>query len=126
MTNIIAYNNLLKILKDPTKKIFVILQRFGRGKWINNYGEIPKYINAADGDPWDILVPGYPMMETTRSFRLKELLGVYQLPNGNHKLIIDIYDTMLSQDKSRIRTDIIDYKRKYEARTGLRGKIIYF
>lgn len=126
MTNIIAYNNLLKILKDPAKKIFVILQRFGRGKWINNYGEIPKYINAADGDPWDILVPGYPMMETTRSFRLKELLGVYQLPNGNHKLIIDIYDTMLSQDKSRIRTDIIDYKRKYEARTGLRGKIIYF
>ena len=26
---------------------------------LKHYGEIPKTINKADGDPWDVAVPGY-------------------------------------------------------------------
>ena len=93
--------------------------------WISNYGEIPNLINKADDDPWDVIVPGYPRLETSKNFRIKELLGVYKLPNGNHKLIIDIYDE-LHQDRGRVRTDMKKFKSKYEERTKLLGNIIYF
>lgn len=125
-SRVIRYNALVRILRDPGRRVYVKFEKFGRRRWINNYGEIPRYINSADGDPWDVIVPGYPMLETNKSFRLKELLGVYRLPNGNHKLIVDIYDNLFVQDKSCIRAEVENYKRKYEAHTGLRGSVVYF
>ncbi len=101
------------------------MQHFNR-PFISNYGEIPSLINAADGDPWDVLIPGYPRLETSRKFRLKELLGIYKLPDGNHKLIVDIHDRLLHQDKCMIKDEIEKFKAKYEKRTKLHGSIIYF
>jgi inorganic pyrophosphatase len=124
MARVIAFDALVRLLRQSDKRIYVKLQDFKK-PWIANYGEIPKFINKADNDPWDVIIPGYPRLETTKSFRIKELLGVYKLPNGNHKLIIDIYDE-LYQDKARIRSDVNKFKKKYEERTKLLGNIIYF
>ena len=124
MARVITFDALVRLLRQPDKRIYIKLQNFKK-PWIANYGEIPKFINKADNDPWDVIVPGYPRLETTKSFRIKELLGVYKLPNGNHKLIVDIYDE-LYQDKNRIRMDMNKFKKKYQERTKLLGNIIYF
>ena len=83
------------------------------------------YINQADGDPWDVIVPGYTRMDVDTPIRFKKLLGVYTLPNGNHKLIIDIY-TSLKKDMEKFERDIKLFKQRYEKRTKLIGSIIYF
>ena len=119
----ISFINICKLLfKKPNIKIKLEKRR---KPFIKNYGEIPNYINNADGDPWDILVPGYPILKTNKSFEFKELLGVYMLPDGNHKLIIDI-DASLNQNKGNVKKDVLNFKRKYEKHTGMKGSIIYF
>ena len=96
-----------------------------RKPFINNYGEIPGYINAADGDPWDIIVPGYPELDFGVPVKLKKLLGVYTIPNGNHKLIIDVYSKH-SRDEDLFRREINTFRRKYDNHNKLRGSVIYF
>lgn len=125
MGRLITFYSLVKLITNSNKPIHVRLENFKR-PFISNYGEIPEYINAADNDPWDIIIPGYPPLETNKSFKIKEFLGVYKLPNGNHKLIIDIHDTLFHQDKERIKREVEIFKKKYEARTKLVGNIVYF
>jgi len=50
-----------------------------------NYGEIPGLINPADGDPWDIIVPG--PIKPKKSIRVSSIIGYVPLTDGNHKLI---------------------------------------
>ena len=121
----IQFKNLYRILSSPRiKDVYVTLER-RRGAFIHNYGEIPAYINQADGDPWDIIIPGYPRMDVDRPIRLKKLVGVYTLPNGNHKLIVDVYSS-IKRDSEKFDRDIKTFKRKYEKHTKLTGSIIYF
>ena len=93
--------------------------------FIKNYGEIPSYVNRADGDPWDVIVPGYPKLETDKPMKLKKLLGVYTLPNGNHQLIVDV-QTSHKKDKNKFYKDVTSFQRKYEKHTKLVGSVIYF
>ena len=124
MAKILTFKSIFGLLNNKRNKVYVKLQYFKK-PFVSNYGEIPKYINNADKDPWDVIVPGYPRLETSKQFRIKELIGIYKLPDGNHKLIIDIYDT-LYQDKNKIRKEIDMFKKKYEQKTKLVGQIIYF
>ena len=121
----VTFRAICKILMTKNININIKLEKLNN-PFINNYGEIPRYINRADGDPWDVMIPGYPKLEKNKYFRFKELLGVYILPNGNHKLIIDIHDKLYTQDRSSMKRDILNYKKKYESRTNLKGSIIYF
>ena len=39
-------------------------------------------------------MPGYPKLPVGEPFMVKELLGVYTLPNDNHKLTVYVYTDM--------------------------------
>lgn len=91
----------------------------------NNYGEIPAFINPADGDPWDVIVPGYPLLPTNTPFASKHFMGVFVLPNGNHKLIVDI-QSPYQQDKEKAMKEIHRYQQRYNAFTGLDGYTVFF
>lgn len=88
-----------------------------------NYGDIPGYINAADGDPWDVMIPGYSKLPINKKFKIKKLEAILFLPNGNHKFFIDIYSN-LKRNKD-IKVEIERYKNLYHKYTKLKGIVIY-
>ena len=56
---------------------------------IKNYGEIPKWYNKADGDPWDIFAPGYNShLQYNVMYKISKIVGVFFLNNGNHKIAV--------------------------------------
>lgn len=76
-----------------------------------NYGDIPLLINAADDDPWDVLVPGLPDTLPIGTYVIDDLLGYVHVENGNHKLCIRITDA--NYDEDRARCEISNYIRTY-------------
>jgi len=121
----ITFSHLFKYLNRPKRQdVFVVLEKRNKS-FIKNYGEIPIFINRADGDPWDVIVPGYPKLETDKPIKLKKLLGVYTLPNGNHKLIIDV-QIPHKKDYPKSYKDVLSFQKKYEKHTKLAGSVIYF
>lgn len=124
-TRSIPFSRLFRYLNRQNRQdVYVVLEKRNK-RFINNYGEIPVFINEADGDPWDVIVPGYPKMETDKPIKLKKLIGVYTLPNGNHKLIIDVH-TSHKKDYSKIYKDVSKFQKRYENHTNLTGSVIYF
>ena len=123
----IFYQNIIMhILRDlsMSKRIIVVMDKVRR-TFINNYGELPQFINEADGDPWDVIVPGYPKLPPSVPYDLKEIVGVYRLPDGNDKLIVDIYTDSL-KNPNRVKTEVNKFVRMYEDHTGLKGQVEYF
>ena len=48
--------------------------------------------NKSDGDPWDVFAPGYSYtLSTSNSYRIKKILGILLLENGNHKIAVKLY-----------------------------------
>jgi len=87
-----------------------------------NYGEVFKYINPADGDRWDVIVPGYDNLPINKKFKIISLQGVFLLENGNHKLIVDI---LSPYDKSsNFWKEVKNYAKNYKQHSKLRGKLI--
>ena len=93
---------------------------------VNNYGEIPGFINRADGDPWDIVVPGYPELPTKVPFRIKKIDGIVYMPNGNHKLIAELNCNKRRAVKEKRIKEINTYARKYNQYTGIKPLVIFF
>ena len=90
--------------------------------WIPNYGELVGFKNHSDGDCWDVLVPGYPQLNRQDTYYSKELLGIYYLPNENHKLIIDIFHEEHKRSKQWIN-EVIGYQKKYEKYNNIKGDL---
>ena len=118
----INFNQMVNIL--GTRPVYCRLEnrpkkyKFGT----KNYGEVFKYVNPADGDRWDVIVPGYCNLPINKRFKVRSLEGVFLLENGNHKLIIDIDSTYNRND--HFWQEITDYVRNYKARSKLRGKLL--
>lgn len=115
-----------KLTSVRSKPIYVVLERRNnQRKWgTANYGEMPQFINAADGDPWDVVVPGYPTLQYDEPYKFKKLLGVYVLPNGNHKLIVDVY-CGTKQDRDIVKSQMKKYQSTYEKHNKISGNIFY-
>ena len=92
----------------------------------NNYGEIMNTINSADGDAWDIIVPGYERLEINKELKIKKLEGVIAMPNGNHKLIVDVFTDKIRLNKKDIINEIYTYRRLYNKICGKRGYVIFY
>jgi len=92
----------------------------------NNYGEIINTINPSDGDPWDIIVPGYEKLEINKEYKIKKLEGVIEMPNGNHKLIVDIFIDNIRFSKKHIINEIYTYRRLYNRICKRRGNVIIY
>ena len=90
-----------------------------------NYGDIPGLINKADKDPWDVIVPGYPHLEIGVPYTIKRLDGAFMLPNGNHKLIVDV-ECKHKRNRSLMEYELNEYQQKYNKFTRLDGYTVFF
>ena len=109
-------NDIIEVFKEiKEKKLFCVLEKrptkymFGT----NNYGEIPGTLNIADNDPWDVIVPGYPPLDTKRNYYIKHIDGVILMPNKNHKIIVDIHINLCRSNFHDIRNEVYMYRRLY-------------
>jgi inorganic pyrophosphatase len=106
-----------KLVLENRPKMF----KFG----VRNYGEIPGLINRADKDPWDVIVPGYPSLEIGVPYYIKKLDGVFMLPNGNHKLIVDV-ECKHKRNRTLMEHEINEYQRRYNNFTRLNGHTVLY
>jgi len=85
-----------------------------------NYGEIPSLHNEADGDPWDVFAPGYThRLPTGVRYRIKSVIGVFQLDDGNHKIAVRVYKH--GYDPNRARRETARYCVRYTNYTTIAG-----
>lgn len=103
-------------------------------KWkfgIRNYGDIrPVHentrhlINRSDGDPWDIFAPGIRELPTGKYYKIKEVVGMLRLENGNHKLAVLLY--VPGFDYTRAMYDIRNYCNRYLHELRRKGSWVAF
>lgn len=131
MRNFVKFPEMYKVLTERPHSILIRLEKrpekymFG----IKNYGEILRHFNPADKDMWDIIVAGYEdKLPTGIPFKVSKLIGMYMLPNGNHKFVVDIERNSWTKrnDQLDIKKEMETYKKKYENFTKLRGSLIFF
>ena len=94
-------------------KQYVVLER---RPWagVQNYGEVIGFRNRADGDRWDVFVPGLPAeLPEGEPFRLASVLGVLLVKGGNHKLCVTLAPPHAATDRERISADIREFTRVY-------------
>ena len=90
---------------------------------INHY-EIEGYTNPADGDFWDVVIPGYSHKIRTTEFYTNDVIGIFILESGNHKIFMKInYPGYNSQKSHR---DILKYCEEYIRINNIKGKMVYF
>ncbi len=78
-----------------------------------NYGEIQEFVNAADGDKWDVFVPGFKFpLNKNKIYSIQRILGVILFDNGNHKLVVHLEHT--HPNRSLTQTHIQHFIRKYK------------
>ena len=92
---------------------FVTLQR---RPWpgVRNYGEVIGFRNRADGDRWDVLVPGMKdELPYDEPYRLQKVLGVVLIKGGNHKMVVELAPPHTPVSKERADADIRAFVRVY-------------
>lgn len=93
-------------------------------KWMfgcNNYGEVwGDLYNPADGDRYDVFAPGYETrLSTGVPYAVREILGVLELDNGNHKIAVRL--DVPGYDAARARAEINRYCLEYTRRMKRHG-----
>lgn len=89
-----------------------------------NYGEVVGLINKADGDRWDIFAPGYGKeLQFFKKYKIKSILGVYLLSNGNHKIAVKLY--LPGFDSKQASKEIDCYCKNYSNFTKIIGKYVH-
>ena len=77
-------------------------------------------INRADRDPWDVFAPGYHYkLQLKKRYKIKEIIGLLFLENGNHKLAIRVYAPYF--DKNLAIKEIETYFLQYTEQTSKKG-----
>eukprot|EP00636_Phaeomonas_parva_P016279 CAMPEP_0118850096 /NCGR_PEP_ID=MMETSP1163-20130328/106_1 /TAXON_ID=124430 /ORGANISM="Phaeomonas parva, Strain CCMP2877" /LENGTH=162 /DNA_ID=CAMNT_0006782297 /DNA_START=27 /DNA_END=515 /DNA_ORIENTATION=+ len=82
------------------------------GEWeeagMRNYGEIVGFRNRADGDRWDVFMPGVGAdvaIPPGHRARISRVLGVVMVKGGNHKLAVELQGYRL-QGRRFVRDDV--------------------
>ena len=112
-----------KLVNEPCNHVCKFENRPAKYKFsANNYGEIPKWHNHADGDPWDVFAPGYKQhLYTDKPYVIDKVIGVFVLQNGNHKIAVRLKDIPITSLKYE-RHIIQNYTKKYSQCTKIKGK----
>ena len=93
---------------------------------IRNYGEIPQYLNAADNDAWDVVVPGYRPLPVERSYELRRVLGLVHMKNGNHKIIVDVVTDAPRENSAKVIAELQRYMVNYERDVHVPTRLVLF
>jgi len=81
---------------------------------LKNYGEVVGFRNRADGDRWDVFVPGLPAQLPAGSrHRLSNVLGVILIKGGNHKLVVALEGNR--PDAAAVKKDMAEFVDTYAA-----------
>ena len=121
-----SFQKILKrIFRNPVKIIIEhrVKNRQQTYGIINHY-EIEGYTNPADGDFWDVVIPGYSHKIRTTEFYTNDIIGVFILESGNHKIFMKINYPGYNYQKSH--RDILKYCEEYIRINNIKGKMVYF
>eukprot|EP00316_Scyphosphaera_apsteinii_P023273 CAMPEP_0119313220 /NCGR_PEP_ID=MMETSP1333-20130426/28304_1 /TAXON_ID=418940 /ORGANISM="Scyphosphaera apsteinii, Strain RCC1455" /LENGTH=576 /DNA_ID=CAMNT_0007318007 /DNA_START=157 /DNA_END=1887 /DNA_ORIENTATION=+ len=103
----------------------VLLER--RRPGIKNYGEVIGFRNRADGDRWDIFVPGVKQdLPIGQPIPLLRVLGLVLIKGGNHKLAVELAPPYGPVCSELVSNDIRDFIRAYsQQHRAVRSRIKY-
>ena len=123
--NISLQNIIKRIFKKPVKIIIEHRRKHGYEIYgvINQY-EIEGYINPADGDFWDVVIPGYSKKIRQKEFYTNDIIGVFVLESNNHKIFMRVNYPGYNKNKST--HDISKYCKEYTQINRIKGKMVYF
>lgn len=115
---------------DTYKAVFEFRPRyamFGTKNYgdIRNLGDIQHMINPSDNDPWDVFAPGYTFkLSYKRRYKIKDIIGVLHLKNGNHKIAIRV--NVPGFDEKRALKEIEQYCTTYMRKVKKKGEWLPF
>ena len=90
---------------------------------IHNHAEFLGFMNPHDNCLWDALIPGYKeKLIVKKKYKVKDIIGIYLLENGNHKIVCKIFKNGYDSNKSE--KDIKKYMKNYFNKHKLRHKWI--
>jgi len=118
--NYIKIEKLLKVMKKGGVKI-VIEDRDGWYEYgVINNGEIIEYINRADNDPWDVVIPGYSRrIKPGNEYISNDIIGILYLSTGNHKIFMRIKEKRYGgYNRGKSERDVKKYCKNYIERWG--------
>ena len=85
---------------------------------VKNYGEVIGFRNRADGDRWDVFVPGLPdELPFGEPLKLRGVLGVVLIKGGNHKLAVSVErdgEPISPISRERVASDVREFMRVYQ------------
>lgn len=87
------------------------------GRWYPNYGHFLGFINIADDMGWDIYAPGFENQVRPGVYRVKSILGVLKLKNGNDKICVEL--DLPEYNDELVISQILDFKEYYQNDTGM-------
>ena len=77
-----------------------------RAAGCRNYGEVLGFRNRADGDRWDVFMPGLASeLPGGTSARISRVLGVLMVKGGNHKLAVELVGQRI-RGREAVRADV--------------------
>lgn len=118
----IGLKELLKKFENGKMRI-EMEDRYGMGYRIYsiiNHGEVKGYINDADGDLWDVVIPGYKDKLKKKEYDTNDIIGIFILDNGNSKIFMRVNEE--GYDKRRCNDDIKKFIKEYLFWNEVRGE----
>ena len=109
----IGLKELLKKFENGKMKI-IMEDRYGLGYRIYsiiNHAEVKDCINEADGDLWDVVIPGYKDKLKKKEYDTNDILGIFVLNNGNSKIFMRVDEK--GYEKKRACDDINKFISEY-------------
>ena len=92
---------------------------------IINHAEFIDYMNPHDNCLWDAIIPGYDyLISDKKTYIVKDILGYVYIPNGNHKIIVDLGLRDFSPKK--FMQDLNTYLDEYSYTNNIITKLILF
>eukprot|EP00465_Bigelowiella_longifila_P005805 CAMPEP_0185263480 /NCGR_PEP_ID=MMETSP1359-20130426/15229_1 /TAXON_ID=552665 /ORGANISM="Bigelowiella longifila, Strain CCMP242" /LENGTH=193 /DNA_ID=CAMNT_0027851049 /DNA_START=1 /DNA_END=579 /DNA_ORIENTATION=+ len=113
----------IKFMEDPKNSVKIRLEPREYGV---AYGEIIGKCNKADGNRWDVYLPGsgecgspgnilqYSKDDNDHLYTVDKVLGVYYLSNGNNKIAISVKETPCEDTK--MEEDIKKFHQVYKSK----------
>jgi hypothetical protein len=119
----------IKMIKKNRKGYKIVIEdriKLGYNTYgIVNQGEFINYMNPHDNCLWDAIIPGYNyQMSDNKKFTIKNILGYVYIPDGNHKIIINI--GLNNFNTTQFMDDIHVFLSEYSRLNNIGTKLILF
>ena len=118
MNHINIFDLIVKLNKRKLKLVMEDRTKFNGFEYgIQNHAEIINFINHADNDPWDVVIPGYKKkIDVNKFFKSNYIIGVLFLENNNSKIFMKVDHPGYSKTKAitDIKKFITNYYKKWK------------